>query len=203
VYNPIRHIGIIILAAGKSNRLGSPKQLLKYKGKGLLQHTVEVAMSLHIDPVIIITGANASLIEKELINYPAKQVFNKNWVDGMASSIQCGLAFAEQIVPDLDGILIMVCDQPFVDEVLLKRLIEKQKHKGAPVTACTYEDIIGIPAIFHKSIFPELKRLQGDTGAKNIIRNNEDKIATIAFHKGEIDIDTSIDYENLLKGSGD
>jgi molybdenum cofactor cytidylyltransferase len=196
---PINHICIIILAAGKSNRLGSPKQLLQFNGKGLLQNSIEAALSTKIDPVIVVTGANASIIGKVLIHYQVKEAFNEKWDTGMASSIQCGLRYAELIVPDLDGVLFMVCDQPFIDQDLLNDLVKKQKQTDAPVAACLYEDILGVPAIFHKSIFTELKTLQGDNGAKNIIRNNADKMATIAFQKGKIDIDTQIDYENLLK----
>lgn len=191
-------LAIIILAAGKSNRLGSPKQLLKYKDKGLLQNTIEVALAVNISPVLVITGANASVIEAELLTYQVKPVFNENWENGMASSLKCGLDFAEQIVPDLDGVLLMVCDQPFVDEVLIKNLIEKQKETGKAITACSYEEVTGIPAIFHKTIFPELKMLEGDNGAKNIIRNNKDKLVTFPFKLGKIDIDTKLDYENLL-----
>jgi molybdenum cofactor cytidylyltransferase len=73
------HMAIIILAAGKSKRLGSPKQLLQYRGKGLLQNSVDAAVKTNIKPVIVITGANASLIEKELINYSIHKVFNENW----------------------------------------------------------------------------------------------------------------------------
>ncbi len=195
----ILHAAIIILAAGKSNRLGSPKQLLQYKGKGLLQNSVEAALKTNINTVIVITGANASLIEKELIHYPVKQVFNENWEDGMASSIKCGLDYAERILPDLDAAMFIACDQPFVDGDLLKNLIEKQKETGASITACAYEEVIGIPAIFYKSIFPELKMLQGDNGAKKIIRNNNDILVTLPFKLGKIDIDTKVDYENLLK----
>lgn len=195
----IMHLAIIILAAGKSKRLGSPKQLLQYKGKGLLQNSVEAALNTNINPVIVITGSNASLIEKELINYPVKQVFNENWEDGMASSIVCGLAYAEKIIPDLDSVMFLACDQPFVDGNLLNNLMDKQKETGAPITACVYEEVIGIPAIFHKSIFPELKKLQGDSGAKKIIMHHADKTVTLSFQQGIIDIDTKSDYENLLK----
>ncbi len=194
----IMQLAIIILAAGKSNRMGSPKQILQYKGKGLLQNTMDVALGTNIDPVIVITGANASIIEAELLTYLVKKVFNEKWENGMASSIKCGLAFAEQIVPDLDGVLLMVCDQPFVDEDLIKNLIKKQKESGTAITACSYEEVTGIPAIFHKSIFPEMKMLEGDNGAKNIIRNNKDKLVTFPFKLGKIDIDTKLDYENLL-----
>ena len=193
------HLAIIILAAGKSKRLGSPKQLLQYKGKGLLQNSVEAALNTNIKPVIVITGANASLIEKELINYPVKQVLNENWEDGMASSILCGLTYAENTIPDLDAVMFLACDQPFVDGDLLNNLIEKQKETGAPITASSYEEVVGIPAIFHKSIFPELKTMQGDSGAKKIISHYADKTVTLSFQQGKIDIDTKIDYENLLK----
>jgi molybdenum cofactor cytidylyltransferase len=192
-------LAIIILAAGKSNRLGSPKQLLQYKGKGLLQNAVEAALKTDNHAVIVITGANASLIEKELIDYPVKKVFNENWQDGMASSILCGLTYAESILPDLEAVLFMACDQPFVDGDLLNNLIEKQKATGTPITACVYEEVTGIPAIFHKSIFPGLKTLEGDSGAKKIIMHHADKTVTLLFQQGKIDIDTKIDYENLLK----
>jgi molybdenum cofactor cytidylyltransferase len=194
----IVHMAIIILAAGKSKRLGSPKQLLQYRGKGLLQNSVDAAVKTNIKPVIVITGANASLIEKELINYSIHKVFNENWEDGMASSILCGLRYAESILPDMDAVMFLACDQPFVDGALLNNLIEVQKASGAPITACSYEKVIGIPAIFHKSIFPELKTLQGENGAKNIIRNNTDKLVAFPFQHGKIDIDTKTDYENLL-----
>jgi molybdenum cofactor cytidylyltransferase len=195
----IMPLAIIILAAGKSNRLGSPKQLLQYKGKGLLQNAVEAALKTNNNSVIVITGANASLIDIELIDSPVNQVFNENWEDGMASSILCGLTYAESILPDLEAVLFMACDQPFVDGDLLNNIIEKQKETGAPITACVYEEVTGIPAIFHKSIFPELKTLEGDNGAKRIIMNHPDKTVTLSFQQGKIDIDTKADYENLLK----
>ncbi|MGL6267277.1 MAG: nucleotidyltransferase family protein [Chitinophagaceae bacterium] len=195
---PIMHLAIIILAAGRSNRLGSPKQLLQYKGKGLLQNTIEVALDANSAPVIVIMGANASIIEAELLSYPVEPVYNEKWEEGMASSIICGLTHAEQTVTDLDGVLLMVCDQPFVDRDLVKNLLDKQKKSGAAITACCYEEITGIPAIFHKSIFPELKMLQGEQGAKNIIRNHKEILETIPFKLGKIDIDTKVDYENLL-----
>ncbi len=195
----IEHCCIVILAGGKSNRLGSPKQLLKYKGQSLLQHAAEAALGTGIMPVIVITGAKAELMEKELENYPVQLAYNEAWEEGMASSIRCGVEASKRMKPDVDGILFMVCDQPFADTFVLNELIAMQKESGMPISASVYDDIIGTPAIYHKSIFPELISLQGDIGAKKIINAHKDSLSTISFDSGKTDIDTTSDYENLLK----
>jgi molybdenum cofactor cytidylyltransferase len=195
----IEHCCIVILAAGKSNRLGSPKQLLSFKGKSLLKHAAEAAIGTGLKPVIVITGSRAHLMEKELENYPVQLVFNENWEEGMASSIRCGVEAAQGLKPEADGILFMVCDQPFAVTSVLKELIARQKETGMPITACVYENITGTPALYHKSIFPELNTLTGDIGARKIISKHSDELAVISFSSGKTDIDTGSDYENLLK----
>ena len=190
---------IVILAAGKSKRLGSPKQLLSFKGRSLLQHAAEAALGTGLKPVIVITGSGAPLMEKELENFPVQLVYNENWEEGMASSIRCGVAAAQNLKPEADGILFMVCDQPFADTSVLNELIARQKETGMPITACVYDEITGTPAIYHKSIFPELSTLSGDIGARKIISKHSDELAVISFSSGKTDIDTNSDYETLLK----
>ena len=195
----IEHCCVVILAAGKSNRLGSPKQLLTYKGKSLLQHAAEAAVGTGLKPVIVITGSRSQLMEKELEHYPVQLVNNENWEEGMASSIRCGVDAAQGLIPETDGILFMVCDQPFADTFVLNELIARQKETGMPITASVYDDIAGTPAIYHKSIFPELLALTGDIGARKIISKYSDELAVISFSSGKTDIDTGSDYETLLK----
>ena len=124
-------------------------------------------------------------MEKELAHYPVQLVYNENWEEGMASSIRCGVAAAQNLKPEADGILFMVCDQPFADTSVLNELIARQKETGMPITACVYDEIIGTPAIYHKSIFPELNALSGDIGAKKIINRHADELAVdiIQFRK--------------------
>ena len=195
----IDHCGIVILAAGKSSRLGSPKQLLSYKGRSLVQHAADAAISSGIGKVIVVTGARADLVGNELENYQVDLLYNENWEEGMASSISCGVKYFEEMKPEVDGILFMVCDQPYVSSEILKELILKQKETGMPISACKYDGVIGTPALYHKSIFPELKTLQGDTGARKIINQHADSVTTISFLSGKTDIDTADDYKNLLK----
>jgi molybdenum cofactor cytidylyltransferase len=195
----IENCCVVILAAGKSNRLGSPKQLLSFKGRSLLQHAAEAAIGTGLKPVIVITGSGAQLMEKELENYPVQLVYNENWEEGMASSIRCGVDTVLGLKPEADGILFMVCDQPFADTAVLNELIARQKETGMPITASAYDDVIGTPAIYHKSIFPELHALTGDIGARKIISKHSDELAVISFSSGKTDIDTGSDYETLLK----
>lgn len=191
--------GIIILAAGASTRLGRAKQSLPYKDKSLLGHAIDAAVKAVIGPVIIVVGANEKEIRSDLGNEHFAIVTNKNWKDGMASSIQAGLNYFLKCGEDAESVILMVCDQPYVDENLLKRLIETSRTANKPIVACSYKDTVGVPALFDRAFFPELLSLKGDEGGKKVLLKHKELIAVIPFPKGAIDIDTVADYEALSK----
>ena len=177
--------------------MGRPKQLLPYNGKSLLEHTVDTANDAEANPVIVVLGANATLLEKEIDEKKVHIVENKEWEEGMASSIRCGLNTLLQIAPSADSVILMVCDQPFVSASLLYELISTQKNTGKLIVASQYENTFGPPALFYKTIFPELLKLKGDAGARKIVTQYSDDTATVLFTKGNIDIDTEADYNEL------
>ena len=190
---------IVILAAGRSARLGSPKQLLTYKGKSFLKHTVDIALETGCRSVFVILGANIELMRKELHNKPVFLVENAGWQEGLASSIRCGLEIIESAQFLTDNVIFMLCDQPYVTSSLLMQLIEKNQETGKPIVASSYEDKMGTPALFHKIFFPALLELTGDKGAQQLITANADQVATVQFPEGITDIDTADDYTLLLK----
>ena len=194
----MHHCAIVLLAAGCSARLGKPKQLLKFNGKSLLQQMINTAGDTGINPLIVVLGANAALLSNEIDTEKAHPIFNKYWQTGMASSINTGLNFLVEKYPLTDGVIFMMCDQPFVSAGLLKDLITAQKQTGKPIVCSNYQHVLGVPALFHKNIFPELLQLKGDTGARKIIQQHPDEVGSVQFLKGNIDIDTAEDYENLL-----
>jgi molybdenum cofactor cytidylyltransferase len=194
----ISNIAIIILAAGTSSRLGSPKQLLTYKGKNLLRHSVDEALETGCPSVFVVLGANSELLKKELKDKPVSIIENKSWEEGMASSIRCGLETIANTILRPDSIIFMVCDQPYVSSSLLLNLMKKKNETGKHIVASSYDDKIGTPALFHRSLFPALMELTGDKGARKLIADNPDKVASVQFPKGITDIDTKEDY-NLLK----
>jgi molybdenum cofactor cytidylyltransferase len=193
--------GIIILAAGSSSRLGSSKQLLHFKGKTLLKHTVEEAAEAGAQPVIVVTGANADEVSKEIQNEKVEIVFNKNWEQGMASGIVIGLKNAIRLNKELQNVIITVCDQPFVSSSLFQQLFQKQNESAKHIVASAYADTIGTPALFTIKYFDGLMGLTGDQGAKGLLKKYSEDLATVDFPDGYIDIDTQEDYENLLKGN--
>lgn len=190
---------MIILAAGASTRMGSPKQLLTYKGRSLLLNMVSVAAGTGFHPVIVVTGANADSLEKEIEGRGVHIINNSGWKEGIASSIRTGILALEKNFPFADGVILMVCDQPYISSALLKELYTTQQQTGKPIVAATYSGINGTPVLFHKTLFPELLALKGDKGAGKILQQQKDLVATVSFPQGGIDIDTPENFETLKK----
>ena len=192
--------GIIILAAGSSSRFGSTKQLVHFKGKTLLQHTIEEATEAGAEPIVVVTGANANEISKEIKNEKIEIVFNKDWEQGMALGIIIGLKKAISLNNKMEKAIIAVCDQPFISSSLFQQLYQKQNESAKYIVACCYADTIGTPALFTQKYFDVLMKLKGDERAKKLMKTYSEDVATVDFPKGYIDIDTKEDYENLLNG---
>jgi molybdenum cofactor cytidylyltransferase len=195
----IQNACVIVLAAGSSSRLGSPKQLLTVGGQNLVQHAVSVALSSRIGPVLVVTGANRKAVEAALEDMDVQFVFNPDWQEGMGASIRWGTLAALGLHPDTEGLLFMVCDQPHIQADHLRALLERQRESGKPIVASSYEGIRGTPALFHASLFGELQSLQGDKGARPLLQQHEEDIISVPFDHGITDIDTRADYERYLQ----
>lgn len=194
-------LGIIILAAGSSSRLGEPKQLLRYQGKSLIRHIAEAAVETAGDQTIVVTGSNAALIERELKQLPYHAAFNARWEDGMSSSIQAGVHKLRHLNPEVKGVILAVSDQPFVSSTLFREMIRKFEETGSGIVACSYDNTLGTPVLFSNVYFDELLALGGAEGAKKLLKNFPDDVIPHSFPAGSFDIDTRDDYQNLLNRS--
>jgi molybdenum cofactor cytidylyltransferase len=188
----------IILAAGASSRMGTPKQLLPYAGSTLLSHTCLETFAVFGEQTFVILGANSASIAGTLPDITPRLIVNENWESGMASSVTTGLNAALSVYPALDGVVFLTGDQPYIQSSHLRKLREVFEQGKAGIVASSYADIAGVPAIFHKRIFPELLSLTADTGARYIIQQHQKDFVTVPFPKGEIDIDTPEQYQQLL-----
>jgi molybdenum cofactor cytidylyltransferase len=195
----VSNCAVIILAAGASSRLGRPKQLLPYQGKSLLAHAVDTAIDADADPVIVVLGADAPAVEKEIDEKKVHIVTNTEWKEGMASSIRCGLQTLKRTALMSDAVILMMCDQPYVSPSVLNELIATQKNTGKPIVLSRYGNTKGPPALFYKTLFAELMDLTGDEGARSIVAKHGSDVATVLFEKGNIDIDTEEDYRKLAQ----
>ena len=192
-------VAIIILAAGRSARLGSPKQLLIYRGKTLLQHSIDTSLESMASLIIVVLGSAKDTIEKKLKQSQILILENSSWESGMASSISCGITHLKIIAPESEAAILMVCDQPFVSTQLLNDLINKHKDSKQSIVASNYADTLGTPALFDKSLFSELSALRGENGAKSLIKKYNQQTGFVSFDQGSIDIDTRENYKNLPK----
>jgi molybdenum cofactor cytidylyltransferase len=164
--------------------LGRPKQNLIFKGKTLLQHAVDAGLASQCATVIVVLGAHA----RQIMPMPeTATLYNKNWKEGIASSIKTAMLEIDKDAT-FDKVIIMLCDQPFVNATLLNSLISKQAETAQPIVACTYKGIIGGPVLFDSTKFQEVLLLNGKEGAKKIFKDHAGAIATVAFEKGGIDI---------------
>ncbi|WP_228238451.1 NTP transferase domain-containing protein [Allomuricauda sp. M10] len=189
-------IGVVILAAGGSSRLGRPKQLVKFKGKPLLQHTIDLVEKLDFKKKILVLGSHQDLIlnEVETKNFEVAQ--NPEWGKGMAGSIKIGLQELNRDV-EMEHVLLLLSDQPFLTTEYIQRLSMAHVYQKPMATYSKYGSEMGVPAIFSKVAFPFLENLKGDQGAKKLTMNADFVYKTIEFEQGGFDIDTEADVEKL------
>ncbi|MBI4428561.1 MAG: nucleotidyltransferase family protein [Ignavibacteriales bacterium] len=179
-------VSIILLAAGGSARYGSPKQLIPFKGRTLLRHLAGICVSSKAESVHVVLGAFAELLKLQLLGLPLHVIHHTRWNEGLSSSLRVAMRFLPK---STKAVLIVLCDQPHVSVELLDKLIDRHVSKGAQIVACEYGDSLGVPALFEKRFFPELKNIAGDRGAKQIILNHRKVVAAVPFPKGTVDID--------------
>ncbi len=185
--------GLILLAAGGSRRLGSPKQLVRdAEGKSLVRRAAETALGSRCRPVAAVLGAGAETAAAELAELDLLRTVNPDWQTGLASSLKAGLAALLDAGP-LDAVVVMLCDQPRVTPALLDSLLAASAGTGHQIAACEYGGALGVPALFARSLFPDLQALTGDEGARRVLRQYGGPVAKIPFPGGVLDIDTTQD----------
>lgn len=189
--------GVVILAAGASSRLGRPKQLLPYLGKTLVEHAARTALASGATEVIVVVGAHAQEVRAKLAGLPIRVVTNREWEEGMASSIRCGFA---ALGPEIRCAIVALCDQPRITPGLLRDLVARHVETSSPVVAASYDGVIGAPCAFSRELFPELLALTGDSGARELIRSSPEPVERVEFCGGNVDIDTTDDYQKLVPG---
>ena len=200
----VKGIGIIILAAGASTRMGEPKQLLRVAGETLLSRAVRVALETRCYPLIVVLGAEADTLRTEITAPSARIVVNQVWAEGMGSSIRCGLRALQAVATDeIEAALLMLCDQPSVTSEVLGQLIAAYQARRPLLVAADYEAngerTQGVPAIFNRQLFPELLALRGVEGARGIVKRHVAESVLIHIPEAASDVDTPDDYLALIK----
>jgi molybdenum cofactor cytidylyltransferase len=191
--DPGEGLHAIVLAAGASTRFGSPKQLVRVAGRPLLNTAVARAADVAGSAVTVVLGASAAELAPLLTHSQASIVINREWREGMASSIRAGVA---RLPASCTAVLLMLVDQAAVTAEDLERLVGAWRRQPDYIVAARYGMTTGVPAIFPRAAFPDLASLRGDVGARILLQRNPDRVVRVPMARAAIDIDTP---EDLLE----
>ena len=187
----------IVLAAGGSSRLGTPKQLVRFDGRTLVARSAESCLDAGCDHVTVVVGCEAEAVAAAVAHLPVNIIRNEAWRSGQASSIHAGIRHlnlgSEASLPGQpERLLITLCDQLAVTPGHLHSLLLRCNN-ATPIAATSYEDGGGVPACFHSQVFRQLEDISGDQGAKALIRNRRYVVALVGLANVEQDIDIPAD----------
>ena len=187
-------LSILIPAAGVSQRLGQPKQLLRYRKKPLIQNAVDTAHSITPREVVVVTGANAKAVKDAIQSVPVRWVHNPNWSTGMGGSIATGTTV---ISPESTGVMILLCDQWRLRTSDLQDLAEKWQSDPERIVCAEADGQLMPPVIFPASCFGSLQALYGDRGARSILEDHPELLTTVALKNAAYDVDTPTQLSQL------
>ena len=191
-------VPLILLAAGESRRMGTPKQLLSYKGDSLIRHTATMAAASECNPTVVVIGANSDRISLELENLPVRVTYNTQWQQGMSASIAKGIDTLLKMNINFDAFVVALADQPLITATIYNRLVERYRSNRPQAIASNYSDTIGVPALFDRTLIPKLLKMKQQGGAKQLLHKYSDRAFNLDLPEAAIDIDTPTDYQQLL-----
>src|SRR4051812_10963652 len=165
-------IAAIILAAGSSSRLGQTKQLLEFEGVTLIERAITAARGGGCEPIVVVTGSNSPEIMRAIESEEIHIAANPEWKRGIGTSIRAGIQQLSALAPEIDGAVLLVCDQPFVSAKVMSGLMQLWNGGGNPIVASAYSGTLGVPALFAARCFDELLHLPDSSGAKPVIMKN-------------------------------
>jgi molybdenum cofactor cytidylyltransferase len=187
----------IVLAAGASRRLGRPKQLLPLGGRPLLDWVLQAMRDAAFDRVVLVLGHEAEAMRRALDLSGIDVVVNKSYADGMSTSMRAGLG---ALGPEVAGAVVAMGDQPFIDKNLIAALLAERVRTGLPMVAVDYGDYRGPPVYLDRTVWPAAEALSGDQGARALLKNNPERVATVrvAGPGVSLDVDTEAAYAEAL-----
>lgn len=194
---PGRKISGIILAAGAASRMGRTKQLLAFQDRSLLSHVIENAKKSSLFEIILVLGHCAREIEDAIDCSGIKIVINHSFQKGQSTSLIKGL---ENISSDCDAAMFLLGDQPLVTPAVINKITDGFLISDQPIVIPYYKGIRGNPVIIEKSLFHDLKTLEGDTGPRVLFDRFQQYLKKVSVEDKAvlIDIDTMDDYQKLV-----
>src|SRR5262249_35458281 len=191
-------VSAVVLAAGMSRRMGTPKQLLRIEGKTVLERTAAIVRASNAKEIGLVLGFAADTVEKEIPTGNIKVVRNPDYEQGMGTSLRAGLA---AVNPAATAAIIVLADQPFVQPATLNQLIECHRTRRPQIVIPMFRGFRGNPVLLDRSAFAEVRELSGDVGCRAIFGKHTENIYKLPMDDPGIllDIDSREDFAALAK----
>jgi molybdenum cofactor cytidylyltransferase len=192
----MKPFSVVVLAAGASSRMGAVKQLLRVGEKTFIEQVLDSAKQLNPQSIVCVLGANYSVIEaimpKDII-----VLQNKEWPKGMGKSLAQGVEYLCDTNPSLEAVLVLLADQPTIALADLKQMIYISANNPQKIIASDYEGFAGVPVLFPKKYFVDLINLEGDQGARNMLKGLGNEVQKYKHSAPIKDVDTPDEYLQL------
>lgn len=189
----------VVLAAGGSTRFGGFKQMIEWEGESLLRRAVRIATAMCGERVVVVHGPKPTKCQRELGGFNVRHVINEHWESGMALSLKTGL---RALPEDCTGALVLLCDQPLLRPERVLRLAQVWQRQPERIVASAYAGTRGVPAIFPRRLFGDLRKLTGDRGARSLLEAHAADVVDVDLPEAAVDIDTQDDYASLITHGG-
>jgi molybdenum cofactor cytidylyltransferase len=180
----------VLLAAGGARRFGSQKLVAPVDGVPLVRHSA-AALARSTDTLVIVVGHEGAAVRAALVEVEGSVVENPDWSQGLSSSLRCGIA---SLAPDVEAIVVALGDQPRIDPLVVRSLIDRWRASGMPIVTARYRGERGHPVLFDRAVFPRLTSLRGDVGARTIFEQSPEQVAYVDVDDVvPVDVDTPQD----------
>lgn len=187
---------VVLLAAGASRRFGSPKQLLRVGGESLLRRMARVTLACGPAGCVVVLGARAPRLRRELAGLDVRVVVNPRWREGLSRSLAAGIA---ALPAGARGALVLLADQAALGPADLAMLCACWRRAPRRIVAACVDGTLGPPAIFPFSVFPALRRLRGDRGARDLLRDPRRRAIGLELPGAALDVDRPADLAALWR----
>jgi len=190
----------IVLSAGESQRMGSPKVLLTIEGQSFIERIVSALQKTKVGKIVVVLGHRADEIKARISHLPVAVVVNPDYSSGQLSSLIAAIKSLD--IDKVDGILVHLVDHPFVNSGLVNRMIDRFYESKKLIVLPCYKGQRGHPVLFSSELFPELLSAPLDEGAKRVVRAHRgDTLEVETEDEGILlDIDTPEEYRQYVGG---
>jgi molybdenum cofactor cytidylyltransferase len=194
-------IAAVVLAAGRSTRMGAHKLLLPLGGRPLVSYAVSAACASRATPVVVVLGFDAEAVRAALPPYRQRYVVNDAFASGMASSLRAGIA---ALLPSATGALVQLADQPLVGVSLVNQVLDEAAAHPEQIVAATYAGLRSHPVYFPRALFAELAAVEGDEGGRSVLARHADRVRLLPLEPADaaLDVDRTGDYERVVAAWG-